>query len=159
MKVSVIVPVYNTEIYLRKCLESLVHQTMHDFEIIIVNDGSTDSCSTIIAEYIQKYPFIKAFNKQNGGMSSARNVGLDYATGESELAADAVSVQEQQVITDTTSEVSQAADYVLNTNTKRFHYPDCQSVSDMKESNKQYYQGSRDDLINQGYKACGNCRP
>ena len=82
MKVSVIVPVYNTEIYLRKCLESLVHQTLHDFEVIIVNDGSTDSSSTIIAEYMQKYPYIKAFNKQNGGMSSARNVGLDYATGE-----------------------------------------------------------------------------
>jgi DNA-entry nuclease len=87
------------------------------------------------------------------------NIVIDYATGESELADDAVSVQDQQVATDSTSEVSHTADYVLNTNTKRFHYPDCQSVSDMKDSNKQYYHGSRDDLINQGYKACGNCRP
>ena len=81
MKVSVIVPVYNVEKYLRKCLDSLVNQTMTDYEVIVVNDGSTDTSESIINEYIGKYPVIKAFKKENGGMSSARNTGLKYATG------------------------------------------------------------------------------
>ena len=82
MKISVIVPIYNVEKYLRKCLDSLVNQTFKDFEVILVNDGSTDSSQDIIDEYKSKYPFIKAIKKENGGMSSARNVGLEYATGE-----------------------------------------------------------------------------
>lgn len=82
MKVSVIVPVYNTSKFLRKCLDSLVNQTFKDFEVIIVNDGSTDNSQDIINEYISKYPFMKALKKENGGISSARNVALSYATGE-----------------------------------------------------------------------------
>ena len=82
MKVSVIVPVYNVEKYLRKCLDSLVNQTFNDYEIILVNDGSTDTSQSIIDEYVSKYPIIKAYKKENGGMSSARNVALSYATGE-----------------------------------------------------------------------------
>ncbi len=82
MKVSVIVPVYNVEKYLKKCLDSLINQTFKDYEIIIVNDGSTDTSQDIINEYVNKYPFIKAFKKENGGLSSARNVGLDNAQGE-----------------------------------------------------------------------------
>ena len=82
MKVSVIVPAYNAEKYLRKCLDSLVNQTFKDYEVIIVNDGSTDSSQIIIDEYVTKYPFIKAIKKENGGMSSARNMALSYAIGE-----------------------------------------------------------------------------
>ena len=82
MKISVIVPVYNVEKYLRKCLDSLVNQTFKDYEVILVNDGSTDNSANIINEYLSKYPFIKCFKKENGGMSSARNVGLDNASGE-----------------------------------------------------------------------------
>lgn len=82
MKVSVIVPIYNSEKYLRKCLDSLVNQTFSDYEVILVNDGSVDSSQSIIDEYQAKYPCIKALKKENGGMSSARNMGLDYATGD-----------------------------------------------------------------------------
>ena len=82
MKVSVIVPVYNVERYLGRCLESLVHQTFKDYEVILVNDGSTDTSQDIIDEYVNKYPMIKAYKKENGGMSSARNTALKYATGE-----------------------------------------------------------------------------
>ena len=82
MKISVIVPVYNVEKYLRRCLDSLVNQTFKDFEVILVNDGSPDNSQSIIDEYQSKYPFIKSLKKENGGMSSARNMGLDNAVGE-----------------------------------------------------------------------------
>ena len=82
-KVSVIVPVYNVEKYIEKCLDSLVNQTLEDIEIIIVNDGSTDNSETIIKKYLEKYPNKIAYlTKQNGGLSDARNFGLLYAQGE-----------------------------------------------------------------------------
>ena len=82
-KISIIVPVYNTEKYIKKCLNSLVNQTLKDIEIIVVNDGSTDKSETIIKEYEQKYmKKIKYLVKKNGGLSDARNYGIKYATGE-----------------------------------------------------------------------------
>ncbi|MBW7676993.1 glycosyltransferase family 2 protein [Chryseobacterium chendengshani] len=82
-KVSVIVPVYNVEKYLAKCLGSLVNQTLQAIEILVVNDGSTDDSERIIRDYAQKFPEkIKAFNKENGGLSDARNFGIDQSTGE-----------------------------------------------------------------------------
>lgn len=82
-KVSVIVPVYNVEQYLKKCLDSLVRQTLSDIEIIVVNDGTKDHSQMIIDDYVKKYPnMIKSYKKENGGLSSARNYGLQYASGE-----------------------------------------------------------------------------
>ena len=81
-KVSIIVPVYNVEEYLERCLDSLVNQTLKDIEIIIVNDGSTDGSKEIIQEYINKYKNIVYLEKKNGGLSSARNYGIPYAKGE-----------------------------------------------------------------------------
>ncbi|SEA93146.1 DNA-entry nuclease [Pseudobutyrivibrio sp. ACV-2] len=88
-------------------------------------------------------------------------IAIDYASGNSELSNEANPVQEQNVEANisSASNENEAADYVLNTNTKKFHYPSCKSVSDMKDKNKDYYHGSREDLINQGYTSCGNCRP
>lgn len=80
-KVSVIVPVYNVEKYISKCLNSLVNQTLEDIEIIIVNDGSKDSSIDIVKEYAKKYGNIKIYEKENGGLSDARNYGLQFATG------------------------------------------------------------------------------
>ena len=83
VKVSVIVPVYNVEKYIEKCLESLVNQTLKDIEIIVVNDGSPDNSQKIIDKYVQKYPKkIKSYIKENGGQGSARNFGLQKAEGE-----------------------------------------------------------------------------
>ncbi len=83
MKISVIVPVYNVELYLSKCLDSLVHQTIENIEIIVVNDGSTDNSQKIIDEYKTKYPNkIKSYIKSNGGLSDARNYGIDKANGQ-----------------------------------------------------------------------------
>ncbi len=82
-KVSVVVPVYNVEKYLNKCLDSLVNQTLQDIELILVNDGSTDGSKYILKEYESKYPEkIKYLEKENGGLSDARNFGIPYATGE-----------------------------------------------------------------------------
>lgn len=78
-KVSVIVPVYNVEKYIEKCLNSLVNQTLKDVEIIVVNDGSLDKSEEKIKPYLDK---IKYYKKENGGLSDARNYGLKYATGE-----------------------------------------------------------------------------
>ena len=82
-KISIIVPVYNVEIYIDKCLKILTEQTLRDIEIIIVNDGSLDKSEEIIEKYVKENPTkIKYYEKENGGLSSARNYGLEYATGE-----------------------------------------------------------------------------
>lgn len=82
IKISVIVPVYNTEKYLSKCLDSLVNQTLNEIEIIVVNDGSQDDSQKIIDEYSSKFTQIKSFQKPNGGLSDARNFGIEKAKGE-----------------------------------------------------------------------------
>ena len=81
-KVSVIIPVYNAEKYLVECFDSLVNQTIKDIQIIAVDDGSKDSSADICKEYSDKYDNFEYYYKENGGSASARNYGLDYATGE-----------------------------------------------------------------------------
>lgn len=82
IKVSVIVPVYNVELYLEKCLLSLVSQTLKEIEILVINDGSKDKSQQIIEDFQQKYPDqIFGFKKENGGLSDARNFGIDRAKG------------------------------------------------------------------------------
>ena len=82
MKVSVIVPVYNTSQYLPKCLDSLLNQTLEEIEIIVVNDGSKDNSQEIIEKYASKSSKIKFFQKENGGLSDARNFGVEKSTGD-----------------------------------------------------------------------------
>ncbi|HEM4052972.1 TPA: glycosyltransferase [Streptococcus suis] len=80
--VSVIVPVYNVEKYLSQCLDSIIHQTYKNLEIILVNDGSTDGSGKICDDYAAKDGRIKVIHKENGGLSDARNKGLDLMTGQ-----------------------------------------------------------------------------
>ena len=80
-KITVIVPVYNVEHYLDKCLDSLINQTYKNLEIIVINDGSTDNSGTICQEYAQKDNRIVYIEKENGGQAEARNMGLDRVTG------------------------------------------------------------------------------
>ncbi|MCI8700658.1 MAG: glycosyltransferase family 2 protein [Clostridia bacterium] len=83
IKVSVIVPAYNVEKYIEKCLNTLVNQTLKEIEIIVVNDGSTDNTKEKIEEFTTKYPEkIIYLEKENGGLSDARNFGMPYAKGE-----------------------------------------------------------------------------
>lgn len=81
-KVSVIVPVYNVEKYLARCLDSLINQTLQDIEIICINDGATDSSADILSKYAENDERIKVITQSNAGLSNARNTGIDYATGE-----------------------------------------------------------------------------
>lgn len=81
-KVSVIVPVYNVEKYLKRCLDSLINQTLSDIDIICINDGSKDSSLQILEQYAQKDSRIVIYNQENSGLSVARNTGLEHASGE-----------------------------------------------------------------------------
>ena len=80
--VSILVPCYNVEAYLRECLDSIVNQTLTDIEIICINDGSTDGTLGIIKEYAAKDKRIKIIDKENEGYGKSMNRGLDAATGE-----------------------------------------------------------------------------
>ena len=80
-KISVIIPVYKVEQYLRQCLDSIVNQTYQNLEIILVDDGSPDNCPVICDDYSKKDKRVITIHKENGGLSSARNAGIERATG------------------------------------------------------------------------------
>ena len=89
MRISIVVPIYNVEKYIKKCVDSLLNQTYKDIEIILVDDGSPDNCKIICDEYKNKDERIKVLHKKNGGLSDARNKGTEIATGEYILYVDA----------------------------------------------------------------------
>lgn len=80
-KVSVVLPVYNAERFLLRCIDSVLSQTYKDFELLLVDDGSTDSSGAICDEYAARDGRVRVFHKENGGVSSARNLGIRYARG------------------------------------------------------------------------------
>ena len=80
--ISVIVPSYNVEAYLRRCTETIIHQTYQKLEIILVDDGSTDGTGALCDEIAREDPRIIVIHKENGGLADARNAGLKVATGE-----------------------------------------------------------------------------
>lgn len=82
MKISIVVPVYNVEKYLDRCLKSLINQTYKNYEIILVDDGSTDNSGKMCDKYANNYKNIKAIHKKNGGLSDARNTGIKQAEGD-----------------------------------------------------------------------------
>ena len=81
-KISIIIPIYNSEKYLTHCLDSILKQTYQDFEVILVNDGSTDNSAKICDNYTITDARFKVIHKQNQGVSIARNTGISYAKGE-----------------------------------------------------------------------------
>jgi len=81
-KVSIIVPIYKVEDYLKQCLDSLLNQTYNNIEVILVNDGSPDKSAEIAKEYDEKFESFHLYHKQNGGLSDARNYGMTFATGD-----------------------------------------------------------------------------
>ena len=87
-KISVIVPVYKAEEYLHRCVDSILAQSFTGFELILINDGSPDNSGAICDEYAQKDNRVKVIHKENGGVASARQCGIDNATGEYTIHAD-----------------------------------------------------------------------
>ena len=82
MNISVVIPVYNVEDYLHYAIDSLVNQTHKNFEVLLINDGSTDNSGKLCDKYAQEYDWIRVFHKENGGLSDARNYGVLKATNE-----------------------------------------------------------------------------
>ena len=82
MKISVIIPVYNTEKYLKECVDSVLAQTYWDLEILLINDGATDSSPQICEVYAKQDMRIKVIHKQNGGLSDTRNTGIKQCSGD-----------------------------------------------------------------------------
>ena len=80
--ISIIIPIYNVESYLRKCLDSIMEQSFSYFELLLINDGSTDASAQICQEYVEKDDRIRYFEKENSGVSSARNFGIKHSRGE-----------------------------------------------------------------------------
>ena len=80
--VSILVPVYNVENYLSRCLDSLIHQTYKEIEIVLVNDGSTDHSGQICQDYANRYSFIRYYEYTNAGISTTRNRLIHHATGD-----------------------------------------------------------------------------
>lgn len=96
--ISVIIPVYNTEVYLEECLQSVLTQTFRDFEVIIVDDGSTDGSASICDRFAQEFPNIKAIHQKNQGVSAARNAGISHARGKYLLFLDSDDVIHPQML-------------------------------------------------------------
>lgn len=113
MKISIIIPIYNSEKYLRQCLNSVQSQTFADFEVLLINDGSNDNSGKICDEYAAKDTRIKVFHKENGGVSSARNLGIDEAEGEWICFVDSDDVLEENYLTTLVkSSVDSKADFI-----------------------------------------------
>ncbi|GLU52715.1 glycosyl transferase [Dyadobacter frigoris] len=126
-KISVIVPVYNVQNFINKCIESILNQSFTEFELILINDGSTDNSGTICDEYAEKDPRIKVFHKSNQGVSSARNVGVANASGIYSIHVDGDDYVQNNMLSDMYEKaISEEADmvisdyYIQSKNTSRY---------------------------------------
>lgn len=127
--ISVIVPIYKVERYLKKCIDSIINQTYKNLEIILVDDGSPDSCPKICDEYEKKDSRIKVIHKQNGGLSDARNAGIDVAKGDYIAFVDSDDYIEQDmyemlytILKKYNADISISSRYIVNEDGKRFAY-------------------------------------
>jgi len=133
-RVSVIVPVYNGERYLAKCLDSLQAQTLQDLEIIVVNDGSTDGSAAIIDDYRSRDRRFRVVDKPNGGVSSSRNAGLALVSGEFTAFVDAddwASAEMFEILVD--EAVAAQADIVLCTYMREYESRSVEKIFDLPE--------------------------
>lgn len=131
MKISIVIPVYNTEKYLERCVNSIIDQIENECEIILVNDGSTDNSGIICNEFSSKYPeYISVIHKENGGLSSARNYGIKKAKGKYILLVDSDDYLVQGLIKILTNEIKTDKDIYefgykiyINNKEKKVIYP------------------------------------
>lgn len=148
-KVSVIVPVYNAKLYLRSCVDSLIAQTYPNIEIILVNDGSIDGSSEICDNYAGKDSRIKVVHKANGGVSSARNKGIDIAEGDYIMFVDADDYVSPTLCEKLTRGIDEKTDVVISGFIEDFGKGQqvikvldsiCRSVDDLKQNFDMYYR-------------------
>jgi glycosyltransferase involved in cell wall biosynthesis len=114
MLVSIIIPVYNALLYLERCLDSILAQSYENFELLIINDGSEDDSLRICRKYEQQDKRVKVFNKQNGGVSSARNTGLNNASGEWICFIDSDDYVEQNHLEQLATDVEENVDFIMH---------------------------------------------
>ena len=112
-KVSIIVPIYKAEQFINKCIDSILSQTYNDFELILVDDGSPDNSGTICDEYVRKDTRIKVFHKSNGGVSSARNFGIEKACGDWITFVDSDDWIDDDTLLNSVNAISQGVDMVI----------------------------------------------
>ena len=148
--ISVIVPIYNVEPYLPRCIDSILSQTYKDFELILVDDGSPDNCPKICDEYAKKDKRVKAIHKKNGGVSSARNAGIDASRGDYLMFIDADDYVSNAYVHDLLTKLSkhENADMVIGgfteagkDSSRSFWKKDEQMVS-LPEFKRDFYQYS-----------------
>ncbi len=113
-KVSIIVPVYNTKDYLHRCVDSILAQTFTDFELLLIDDGSTDSSGIICDNYASRDCRVKVFHKENGGVSSARNIGLKNAAGEWVCFVDSDDTVHQDYLNNLVSAINENVEMVIS---------------------------------------------
>lgn len=124
-KISVIVPVYNVEKYLDRCLESLVNQTYDNYEVLVINDGTKDNSQLIIDKYAINYPgIIKVFVKENGGLSDTRNYGLNEATGNYIMFVDSDDYVDKKILEKTYNKIIQDGGYDMVVTDLYYEYPE-----------------------------------
>lgn len=166
-QVSIIVPVYNTEKYLRKCIDSIIAQINKDWELLLVDDGSKDGSGKICDEYAAKDSRIRVFHKENGGVSSARNLALDNARGEWLAFVDSDDIVDENYLS--LEEVPQNTDVIVKS-FQRFddsgsviskHIIDENSLLNKgEELNRRYVLKRQNSLWNKiiNMRIIGNCR-
>lgn len=138
-KVSIIVPVYNAELYLSGCVESLLNQTYKNIEIILVNDGSTDTCPKICDEYAAKDSRVKVIHKKNGGTSDAKNYGFSIMTGDYVMFLDNDDLMNMYSIEKFLETAKKYDADIVECNFYRFtNESELENLQDIKESEKVY---------------------
>lgn len=131
-EISVIVPVYKVEQYIHRCIDCILNQTFTDFEIILVDDGSPDNCGKICDEYAEKDNRIHVIHKQNGGLSSARNAGLDIATGKYVMFCDSDDYVNNNWCSELYNTIENHPDYFLVSNINKIIGDKIIPISDKK---------------------------
>lgn len=120
-KISVIVPIYNVEEYLEECFDSLANQDFDDYEVLMINDGSTDGSQEICESYEELYPYFKLYNKPNGGLGQARNYGMDRAFGDFYFFVDSDDIITEDALSKLYSEAIKNDSDIVTGNVVRFN--------------------------------------
>lgn len=139
--VSVIVPVYKVERYIQECVESITAQSYKNLEIILVDDGSPDSCPKICDEYAKKDGRVKVVHKENGGLSSARNAGLDIATGDYVMFTDSDDFIDKDMIKDLLQFAEKNDLDIVGSSIKKYYNGQTKSIPNGLNSQETIFQG------------------